>query len=92
MEFEWDPQKAEDNLRKHDISFELAAIAFRDPFAVEEIDNREDYGEERIAATAFAHGKLLRICYVEREYRIRIISARRATRDEQDHYYRQNGS
>jgi len=42
MEFEWDDEKAAANLRKHGVSFELAARAFRDPLAVEWMDNRED--------------------------------------------------
>jgi uncharacterized DUF497 family protein len=92
MEFEWDTQKAEENFRKHGISFYLAALALRDPFAVEGIDDREGYGEERIAATAMVRGLILRIVYTEREDSVRIISARKATRDEQDHYYRENGS
>lgn len=92
MEFEWDTGKAEENLRKHGISFELAVMAFRDPFTVEEIDDRQNYGEERIAMTAVARGALLRIIYTERPDRIRIISARKATRDEQNNYYRENGT
>ena len=92
MEFEWDTDKAEENLRKHGISFELAVVAFRDPFSVEEIDDRQNYGEERIGMTAAARGALLRIIYTERADRIRIISARKATRDEQNNYYRENGT
>ena len=62
----------------------------RDPFAVEEIDEREDYGEERINVLGMRQGVILHVTYTERGDRIRIISARRATRHEQDHYYRQN--
>ena len=46
--FEWDEDKAARNLIEHRVSFEQAALACRDPFAVEWIDERDDYGEERI--------------------------------------------
>ena len=41
IEFEWDEAKADDNLRKHGVSFEFAATAFREPFGIEWIDERE---------------------------------------------------
>jgi uncharacterized DUF497 family protein len=47
--FEWDLDKAARNLVEHKVSFEQAAIACQDPFAVEWIDDREDYGEVRIS-------------------------------------------
>jgi uncharacterized DUF497 family protein len=43
LEFEWHDAKAEANLRAHDVSFELAKTVFRDPFAIEWLDEREDY-------------------------------------------------
>lgn len=46
--FEWDDQKATSNLLKHRVSFTRAAFAFRDPFAVEIADTRQDYGEGRM--------------------------------------------
>jgi uncharacterized protein len=90
MEFEWDDTKAADNLRTHGVSFEQAAIAFGDTFAVEWIDDREAYGEERSILVGMCLGHLLTVAYTERSERIRIISARRATKHEQDAYYRQN--
>jgi uncharacterized DUF497 family protein len=78
-------------LRRHDVSFELAKAVFRDPFAVEYIDDREEYAEERFIIVGIAQGHiLLFVAYVERGERIRIISARRATQREQDDYFRQN--
>ncbi|MFM1961065.1 MAG: hypothetical protein RL588_2582 [Pseudomonadota bacterium] len=91
MEFEWDGAKADDNLRKHGVSFEFAATAFRDPFGIEWIDDREAYGEVRTILLGMADGTVLVVVYTERESRIRLISARRATRYEQDRYYRENG-
>jgi uncharacterized protein len=89
--FEWDDEKAASNIRDHEgITFEQAAAAFSDPFAVEWIDEREDYGEERSILLGMISGQLLYVVYTERGTNIRIISARRATRHEQDIYFRQN--
>jgi uncharacterized protein len=90
LEFEWDDSKAAENARKHGLSFAQAALAFGDPFAVEWIDQSETYGEERIILLAAAGNHILTVVYTERADRIRIISARRATKNEQDYYYRQN--
>jgi uncharacterized protein len=92
IEFEWDDDKALENRRKHGVSFELAAQAFRDPLAVEWIDQREDYGEERTILLGMADGTILVVVYTERDERIRLISARKALRDEKDIYYRENGA
>jgi uncharacterized DUF497 family protein len=47
LKFEWDNAKAQANLRAHGVSFDLAKSVFKDPFAIELCDDREDYGEER---------------------------------------------
>ncbi len=90
LDFEWDDIKAAENVRNHGVSFAQAALAFRDPFAVEWIDLREDYGEERIILLGMAGDHVLTVVYTERAERIRIISARQATKNEQNLYYRQN--
>jgi uncharacterized protein len=90
LEFEWDDGKAAVNWRDHGLSFEEAIKAFRDPFAVEQLDTREDYGEERINLIGMCDAVLIHVTYTERGDRIRIISARRAERHEQDHYYGEN--
>ena len=91
LEFEWHDAKAEANLRDHGVSFELAKTVFKDPFAVERLDDREDYGEERFIIIGMAEGQvLLFVAYTEREERIRLLSARRVTQHEQDDYFRQN--
>ena len=64
--------------------------ALRDPFAVEWIDDREDYGEERINLLGMSERPLLHVTYTQRSERRRMISVRRAIRHEQDHYYREN--
>jgi uncharacterized DUF497 family protein len=76
LEFEWRSTKAEANLQAHDVSFEAAKAVFKDPFAIERLDDREDYGEERFVIIGMAEShRLLFVAYTEREDRIRIISA-----------------
>lgn len=88
--FEWDAAKAIANWHRHGVTFDHAATAASDPFAIEVIDTREDYGEERINLLGLCDGVILHVTYTERGDRIRIISARRAERHEQDHYFRAN--
>ena len=83
--FEWDDVKSKANLKKHKVSFEVARGAFDDPVAIVNLDTREDYGEDRMNWTGMVGSGLLTVTYVERD-RIRIISARKANRDEQDEY------
>jgi uncharacterized protein len=93
LEFEWHKAKAEANFRRHGVSFDLAKTVFKDPFAIERLDDRADYGEERFVMIGMAEGNiLLFVAYTERKNNesIRIISARRATQDEQDDYFQQN--
>jgi uncharacterized protein len=72
------------------VSFERARLAFADPFGVGEFDDRERYGEQRFTLVGMVEGTLIFVAYAEREERVRLISARRATRHEQDDYFRQN--
>lgn len=88
--FEWDAEKATTNWRAHGVTFDQAARATGDLFSIEWVDEREDYGEERVNLLGMCDGVLLHVTYTERGERIRIISARRAERHEQDHYYREN--
>ncbi len=67
MEFEWHDAKAEANLNAHGVSFELARTVFRDPMAIEFLDDREDYGEDRFLLIGMAEGEvLLFVAYTER--------------------------
>ena len=90
--FEWDRNKATSNYAKHGISFDEAKGVFRDSFAIEELDDREDYGEDRYTLIGLAGNKLLFVAYTERGENIRLISARKADKDEQDEYYRQKAT
>jgi uncharacterized DUF497 family protein len=88
--FEWDDRKAVASLDKHGVPFEVARSVFKDPFAIERIDDRENFGEQRLIIIGMAEGTVLFVAYTEREGRIRLISARRATRYEQDDYFSQS--
>jgi len=91
LKFEWHEAKAEANFSAHGVSFDLAKTVFSDPFAIERLDDREDYGEERFVMIGMAEGNvLLFVAYTERDDRIRLISARRATQSEQEDYFQQN--
>jgi uncharacterized protein len=86
-EFEWDDLKAEANLEKHGVSFREATRVFDDIFALVEEDLSADFEEERFLATGIVGDTLLMVVYTERNSRVRLISARRATRHEQRRYY-----
>lgn len=64
--------------------------AFQDAFAVEWIDTRFPYAEERMTLLGVCGNTMLYVAYTERSDNIRIISARRATKNEQAIYYRRN--
>lgn len=85
MDFEWDRRKAESNPCKHSVDFADAATLFDDEYAVTMPDASSD--EERfVALGADALGRLLVVMYTWREDRIRLISARQATRSERRIY------
>jgi len=88
--FEWDEAKAGENYAKHGVSFETAIKVFSDPFGIERLDDREDYGEARFILIGTAEEAVITVVYTERDGRLRIISARRATRHEQDDYFIEN--
>ena len=87
MEIEWDSDKADSNLKKHGVSFEEAATALLDPMALAQEDAASE-GESRwVLIGMSAQLRLLTVIYtLRRQDRIRLISARRATRKEAKHY------
>jgi uncharacterized protein len=89
-DFEWDDAKAAQNYAKHGVTFEAARDVFKDPFAIEQIDDRHDYGEERWTILGVAGGRLLFVTYTMRNDSIRVISARAAEPYEQREYHEQN--
>ena len=89
-EFQWDNAKAVQNFAKHGVSFDAAKQVFKDPFAVEYFDNREDYGEERFIIIGLVETRLVFVAYTMRDEIIRIISARAAESFEKREYHEQN--
>jgi uncharacterized DUF497 family protein len=89
VEYEWDEAKAASNLVKHGVSFTAAARALEDPHKLEFIDDRFDYGEERIQSLCTDRRRVLLVVTVMRDDKVcRIISARKATRHEQETYFK----
>lgn len=87
MDFEWDAEKAAQNLRKHGVKFNVATRAFFDPNRIEVYDGREDYGEDRWATIGYADPALLYVVYTVRTGEtIRLISARKANEQERKQY------
>ena len=87
-DFEWDRTKAAANYKKPGVRFEHVVLAFEDPFALVELDESEEYGEDRFLLTGRAAGGIVVVVYTERGERVRIISAREATEYERRNYYR----
>ena len=87
VEFEFDPTKAEANLRKHGVSFSHAEQALRDPLAVT-IEDPDVIGEQRFVSLGMdALGRVLVVVHTQREERTRVISARKASRGESEQYH-----
>ena len=87
--FAWDKAKAAENLRKHGVSFEEASTVFADENARLKHDPDHSRGEERFILLGFsAKLRMLVVCHVYREEKevIRLISARKATRNERKQY------
>jgi uncharacterized DUF497 family protein len=85
--YEWDPAKAAANVLKHGVSFEEAASVFLDPVALTFADPDHSEDEERaITIGRSVRHRVLFVAHTERGEHLRIISARRATRREQDQY------
>ena len=87
MIFEWDKKKANANETKHDVSFEEASTVFGDPLSLTIYDPLHSDREDRFVTIGLsADYEMLAVVHMDREDRIRIISARRATRREMRNY------
>ena len=84
--FVWDSEKAEKNFKKHGIYFEDAARVFLDDNRVDDFDEFHSDFEERIRVIGMVN-EILTVIYTERGDRNRIISARQATKTEEELYY-----
>ena len=79
MQFEWDERKNQANIAKHGIDFEDAATIFDAPHIVKRSDSHK---EERWLATGEVEGRKITVVYTMRWERLRIISARKARKNE----------
>jgi hypothetical protein len=87
VEYEWDPAKALANLRKHKVPFLMACEVFKDDNRLETLDFSSDCDEERWIVLGRVGQKILSVVYTQRGQRTRLISARRADRNEQRSYW-----
>jgi uncharacterized DUF497 family protein len=91
LHFEWDPDKAQTNLDKHGVTFEEAMTVFYDEAAIEFYDDEHSEREDRFLLLGLSSEmKVLLVCHCYRseESMIRIISARKATKNEAKYYQR----
>ena len=89
MTIEWDDKKNRDNIKKHGIGFEHAARVFLDPLRKEDYDLRHSGpGEDRTIVIGLAENRVLFVSFTEPdEDTIRIISARKADKNERRYYF-----
>jgi len=87
LNFEWDRRKEESNATKHGVTFEEASTAFGDPFSVTRWDSFHALDEERFVLLGrTSRDQIVVVVHTFRGKNIRIISARRATRNERRTY------
>lgn len=87
MDIEFDPSKAVANVRKHKVSFADAEQALRDPLAVT-IEDPDSEGEQRFVTLGMdSLGRVLVVVHTHRRERVRLISARKASRSELEQYH-----
>ncbi len=93
IKFEWNEAKSKINIKKHGVSFEEAKSVFFDEFAVQFFDSENSDIEDRFLMLGMSNEtNLLIVCHCERDNgnTIRVISARKATKNESNHYHRGN--
>nr|WP_039889339.1 BrnT family toxin [Acidiphilium sp. PM] len=88
--FQWDDAKASSNWRDHGVTFEMAREVFKDPFALEWIDDTQGVQEPRYSIIGLAENRMLFVAYTMRGEVIRIISARKAEPYERRRYHDDN--
>ncbi len=89
--FEWDPDKATKNLSKHYVSFDEASTVFDDAEFITVVDVEHSIDEERYITIGLSnHGRLILVAHTDKNDKIRIISARKATKKEEKFYVEAN--
>ena len=87
VEFEWDPRKAGENLRKHGVEFVEATTVFEDPLSVTVRDPDHSEMDDRMIIVGYSNRfRPLIISHIDRGGRVRIISARQLTSAERQDY------
>ena len=90
MRFEWDERKRRSNLEKHGVDFsDLASLFAGETVTV--LDERFDYGEHRFITLGLLKGIVLTVAHTETDEVVRILSARKATRYEEETYFKEIG-
>jgi len=88
VRFEWDEEKRKSNIRDHGIDFaDLVELFLSETFT--QMDERFDYGERRLLTIGIANGRFIAVSHTEDNGLIRIISARKAQRHEQEAYFKE---
>ena len=88
MEFDRDDAKRKANLRNHGIDF----VGIEEVFEGETVtilDDRFDYGEQRFVTFGILDGRVVAVAHTETDNRIRVISVRKATKNEEESYYKE---
>ena len=88
MQFEWDENKRRTNLQKHGVDF-VDAVKIFAGFTVTLQDDRFQYDENRFITFGMLKGRVVAVLHTERQNRIRLISIRKATRNETKAYFEQ---
>ncbi len=89
--FEWDEDKAKSNRRKHRVGFDEAQTVFLDELSITQPDPQHSQKEERLIIFGMSNKpRLLVVSFTERGQKIRLISARKATRVERKQYEQEN--
>jgi len=87
MEFEWDPLKADKNLRKHGVSFHEAATVLADDLSITYHDPDHSAAEHRFITVGMSRSRcILMVSHTDQGDKVRIISARKTTPQERRHY------
>lgn len=87
MQFEWDPEKNQQNQAKHGVSFDEGSTVFGDPFAITINDPDHSADERRMLTTGYSdRQRLIIVAHTDRDEHIRIINAREVTGSERRDY------
>jgi uncharacterized DUF497 family protein len=88
MRFEWDEAKRQSNLKRHGIDFvEVEGIFAGDVFTI--LDDRFDYGEIRFLTLGMRSGRVVAVAHTQTDEVTRVISVRKASRNEEEIYYKE---